>query len=64
MSESEEPKFTESCGCVFCDLGLEPDNTIDGRPVHSHRMDGVECYMFCTHPSLDAALSSPALHED
>ena len=25
---------TESCGCVFCDLGLDPDIVIDGVKFH------------------------------
>ena len=56
---SSEPKITESCGCVFCDLGMEPDNSIDGRPVHTHRENGIG-YSFCTHHEVEAALSSPA----
>jgi hypothetical protein len=44
-------KFVESCGCVFCDLGLDPDDGINGRPVHMHRERGIG-YSFCTHNEL------------
>lgn len=49
MSETKVPKFTESCGCVFCDLGLESDDTIGGRATHSHPTRGIG-YSFCTSP--------------
>jgi len=45
-----ETKFTESCGCVFCDVGLEPDGNKDGRPTHSHPTRG-DGYSFCTRPA-------------
>jgi hypothetical protein len=37
-------RVTPSCGCVFCDLGLEPD-WIDAQPVHFLRKENryVEC---------------------
>ncbi|MER9356963.1 hypothetical protein NKI61_27360 [Mesorhizobium sp. M0514] len=44
----EEPKITESCGCVFCDVGLEPES-IDGRLVHSHPTRGNGSSL-CTKP--------------
>lgn len=46
MSE-ERTEITESCGCVFCDLGLEPDSIIAGRPVHMTR-DRFKGYSLCT----------------
>lgn len=47
MAEMHEAEATESCGCVFCDLGLEPDNSIDGRPVHTHGRNAIG-YSFCS----------------
>jgi hypothetical protein len=38
---------TDSCGCVFCDIGLEPQNTIDGKPVH-YMSDKPNDYRLCT----------------
>lgn len=34
----EPVKAEASCGCPFCDLGIEPDATDDdGRPVHTFK---------------------------
>ena len=53
MSETKKQaiRIVESCGCVFCDLGLEPDNSIGGLPLHMHPGRGIG-YSFCTHPEL------------
>ena len=55
---SEPVKITESCGCVFCDLGLEPDGSTEGRPTHSHPTRG-RGWSFCTKFPSVAAPSSP-----
>lgn len=47
----------ESCGCVFCDLGLDPDNSINGRAVHMHRDRGVG-YTVCTHDEITPQAAS------
>ena len=51
-------KIVESCGCVFCDLGLEPDNVLGYMPVHMHPGKGIG-YSFCTADELAAALPPP-----
>jgi hypothetical protein len=33
---AQTDKTQRSCGCVFCDLGLEPNGTREGKPVHVH----------------------------
>ena len=58
MSETKrDPDVTESCGCAFCDLGLDPDNSINGRPVHMTNKVPMG-YLLCTHDELDE-LSEP-----
>ena len=49
MSETRRKtiQITESCGCVFCDVGLKPDEEINGWPAHLHPKRGTG-YSFCT----------------
>lgn len=45
--------FVSSCGCVFCDLGIEPNGTRDGRPVHVHHAtlaNNFRPYTICALP--------------
>lgn len=39
---SDEVEITESCGCVFCDLGLDP-HPKSGRLVHFAKEGEVAC---------------------
>lgn len=46
-SRSQAKRFgvstvTDSCGCVFCDLDLEPE-IIEGEPMHMTEMGKIRC---------------------
>lgn len=34
------PSATDSCGCVFCDLGFDPDIVIEGVKFHHVKRRG------------------------
>lgn len=54
LEEADSRGAHDSCGCVFCDTGLEPELR-DGRPVHpiTIRQDGkvsdgwAQCWRRC-----------------
>jgi len=44
-TKAHKAKIENSCGCVFCDIGLEP-TMIEGRPHHYTKQRG---YLLCEH---------------
>jgi len=44
INDNEDTRVTRSCGCVFCDIGLEP--SLDGHHHDSNgRFEAVKCPM-------------------
>lgn len=58
MSDAKKVEIVESCGCVFCDLGLEPEDLREGRPAHIHRDKGIG-YSICTNDELTPSQEQP-----
>ena len=54
--------ITTGCGCIFCDIGLAPDTSKDGKPAHSAERGSVR--IVCTKSEKPAwGLSVNAVHD-